>query len=74
MPIRLFFESRKPIVDKNYKRTGSRTFTYRRPPRDGEVKGKANCRAAKRQKVLAMKAAGHFRGDNRPFVEVVKDR
>lgn len=32
-----------------------------------KTKGKRNCRFAKRQKVAAMKAAGHFKGDNREF-------
>jgi hypothetical protein len=31
-------------------------------------KGKKAVRAAKRAKVAAMKAAGHFKGDNREFV------
>lgn len=41
--------------------------TYRR---DRGLRGKLNLKHVKREKVRAMKAAGHFRGDNRPFVQV----
>jgi hypothetical protein len=43
-----------------------RSSTYRRPLAK-TLKGKKNLKAAKRRNVLAMKAAGHFRGDNRPW-------
>lgn len=43
---------------------------YVKPKAEGEVKGKLNRKHAARQKVRAMQAAGHFKGDNRPFAMV----
>jgi hypothetical protein len=52
---------RRPSISGRYQRG------YRKPIVPGEIKGKINLKAAKRRKVKAMKAAGHLKGDNRPF-------
>ena len=71
---RLFFRSKslkinaegEPVKDKkgNFIVLSHR---YRVPGGRG-LRGKSAIRHAKRTKVAAMKAAGHLRGDNRPFV------
>jgi len=71
---RMFFQSTwhetvivagKPQLGRKLK-----TATYVKPKVEGEVKGKLNRKHAARQKVRAMQAAGHFKGDNRPFAMV----
>lgn len=61
------FQSTETIRDEKGKITGVKKFTYVRPKEDGEISGKLNLRFAKREKVRAMKAADHPKGDNRPW-------
>ena len=72
---RLFFRSKslkvhettgEPIKDK--KGNFVVLSHIHRVPGGRGLRGKTAIRHAKRLKVAAMKAAGHLRGDNRPFV------
>ena len=59
------FRSKWPVKDKDGKITWY-SRTLRNKP-DDRPKGAKAIRFAKRQKVAAMKAAGHLRGDNTPW-------
>lgn len=66
------FQSTKTIRNEEGKIITIKKYTYVRDRKEGEIRGSKNLRFARRNKVRAMKAAGHLKGDNRKWESMMK--